>query len=37
MYNAEDNGGSSSYWTQWEELEEDYQYQIIDGKLEEIN
>jgi late competence protein required for DNA uptake (superfamily II DNA/RNA helicase) len=37
MYNAEDNGSSSSYWTQWEELEEDYQYQIINGILEEIN
>jgi late competence protein required for DNA uptake (superfamily II DNA/RNA helicase) len=37
MYNAEDNGGSSSYWTQWEELEEDYQYQIIDGILEEMD
>ena len=37
MYNEEDNGGSSSYWTQWEELEEDYQYQIINGILEEIN
>jgi late competence protein required for DNA uptake (superfamily II DNA/RNA helicase) len=37
MYNAEDNGGSSSYWTQWEELEEDYQYQVINGLLKEIN
>jgi late competence protein required for DNA uptake (superfamily II DNA/RNA helicase) len=37
MYNAEDNGGSSSYWTQWEELEEDYQYQVINGILEEMD
>jgi hypothetical protein len=26
----------SYYWTQWED-ESDYQYQIIDGKLEEID
>jgi late competence protein required for DNA uptake (superfamily II DNA/RNA helicase) len=37
MYNAEDIGSSSSYWTQWEELEEDYQYQIINGILEETD
>jgi hypothetical protein len=36
MYDAEDIGNSSSYWTQWED-EEDYQYQIINGILEEIN
>ena len=37
MYNAEDNGGSLSYWTQWEELEEDYQYLFFNGILIEIN
>jgi hypothetical protein len=36
MYDAEDIGNSPSYWTQWED-EEDYQYQIINGILEEIN
>jgi len=36
MYNAEDIGNSPSYWTQWEDIE-DYQYQIINGILEEIN
>jgi late competence protein required for DNA uptake (superfamily II DNA/RNA helicase) len=36
MYNAEDIGSSSSYWTQWEDIE-DYQYQIIDGILEEMD
>ena len=36
MYNAEDIGSSSSYWTQWEDIE-DYQYQIIDGILEETD
>jgi hypothetical protein len=33
---GEDNGGSDFYWTQWED-EEDCQYQIINGILEEIN
>ena len=33
---SEDNGDNDYYWTQWED-ESDYQYQIIDGKLEEIN
>lgn len=36
MYDAEDIGNSPSYWTQWED-ENDYQYQIIDGKLEEMD
>jgi hypothetical protein len=36
MYNAEDIDNSPSYWTQWED-KEDYQYQIINGILEEIN
>jgi len=33
---GEDMGGSDYYWTKWED-EEDYQYQIINGILEEIN
>ena len=36
MFDAEDIGNSPSYWTQWEDIE-DYQYQIINGKLQEIN
>ena len=36
MYDAEDIGNSPSYWTQWEDIN-DYQYQIIDGKLEEMD
>jgi late competence protein required for DNA uptake (superfamily II DNA/RNA helicase) len=36
MYNAEDIGSSSSYWTEWEDIE-DYQYQIINGILEEMD
>jgi hypothetical protein len=36
MFDAEDIGNSPSYWTQWEDIE-DYQYQIINGILEEIN
>jgi hypothetical protein len=32
----EEADGNYCYWTQWED-EEDYQYQIIVGKLEEIN
>ena len=31
---SEENSGN--YWTQWEDIE-DYQYQIINGILEEIN
>ena len=34
---VEDEGGNDCYyWTEWED-EEDYQYQIINGILEEIN
>jgi hypothetical protein len=29
-------GNDSYYWTEWEDIE-DYQYQIINGVLEEIN
>jgi len=36
MYDAEDIGNSPSYWTQWEDIE-DYQYQIINGILEEMD
>jgi hypothetical protein len=36
LYNSEDTGDSEYYWTQWEDTE-DYQYQIINGVLEEIN
>jgi hypothetical protein len=36
MFDAEDIGNSPSYWTQWEDIN-DYQYQIIDGKLEEMD
>ena len=36
MYDAEDIGNSPSYWTQWED-ESEYQYQIINGELQEIN
>jgi len=32
---SEEQGGDYCYWTQWEE--DDYQYQIIDGKLEEMD
>jgi hypothetical protein len=32
----EEADGNYCYWTQWED-EEDYQYQIINGILEEIN
>jgi hypothetical protein len=35
MYDAEDIGNSPSYWTEWEDIE-DYQYQIIDGKLQDV-
>ena len=33
---SDDNGDNEYYWTQWED-ESDYQYQIIDGKLEEMD
>ena len=33
---SEEQGGDYCYYTTWED-ESDYQYQIIDGKLEEIN
>lgn len=33
---SEDNGDNEYYWTKWED-ENDYQYQIIDGKLQQIN
>ena len=33
---SEDNGDSDFYFTNWED-ETEYQYQIIDGKLEEID
>jgi hypothetical protein len=36
MFDAEDIGNSPSYWTQWEDIE-DYQYQIINGILEELD
>ncbi len=36
MYDAEDIGNSPSYWTEWED-ESEYQYQIINGELQEIN
>ena len=35
MFDAEDIGNSPSYWTQWEDIE-DYQYQIINGELQDI-
>jgi hypothetical protein len=31
---SEANGGNDCYWTQWDDSE--YEYQIIDGGLEEI-
>jgi hypothetical protein len=33
---SEEQGGDYCYWTQWED-ESDYQYQIINGKLEEMD
>lgn len=36
LYNSEDTGDSEYYWTEWEDTE-DYQYQMINGVLEEIN
>lgn len=36
LYNSEDIGDSEYYWTEWEDTE-DYQYQMINGVLEEIN
>lgn len=33
---GEDNGGSDCYWTQWED-ESEYQYQIVNGILEEMD
>jgi hypothetical protein len=33
---SEDNGDNEYYWTQWED-ESEYQYQIINGELQEIN
>ena len=32
----DEEGNDCYYWTEWED-EEDYQYQIINGMLEEIN
>jgi hypothetical protein len=32
----DEEGNDYYYWTEWED-EEDYQYQIIDGKLQEID
>ena len=32
----DEEGNDSYYWTEWQDTE-DYQYQIIDGELQEIN